>query len=181
MSYILEALKKSEKERTAGAVPSLQSSDVGPGRGAHSGWLVALVVVFVAVAAAAGMKLFWMKDSGWWSSKLTIDTSALPVPPATGTAGDAGARPNLSDQQPAVKGTVNALAVSELDPSAQQRFPELVIDALSYSTEQSKRFVMINQNIFKEGEELGNGLSVEQITPYAVILKFEDVWITLKP
>lgn len=75
----------------------------------------------------------------------------------------------------------NPVAVSDLDPSMQSRLPDLSINALSYSTNQTKRFVMINQSIFKEGDDLGNGISIEEITSSAIILNFESMRIIMQP
>ena len=81
----------------------------------------------------------------------------------------------LSDTKPA------PVPITDLDPSLRNRLPDLSINALSYSSNQAKRFVMINQAIYKEGEDLGNGIVVEKIKRSTVILSFEGNQFTLRP
>ena len=72
-------LKKSEKERASGAVPSLHSPRVRAEHGARRGWLLTFAMVIVAGATVAAMKFFWMTGSGEWSGRAAIDTSSEPT------------------------------------------------------------------------------------------------------
>ncbi len=176
MSYILDALKKSEKERASGVVPSLYSAAARGQRGVQRSWLVVSLAVILMVTAAVGVKLLWATAESW----LTVPADDTRPDPKIIEYGQA--QLNLQKQQTTrYTGLQNPVAVGDLDPSMRDRLPELMLNALSYSTDRSKRFVMINQRIFREGEEVGEGLSVEEITPTAVILKFEDVRIKMQP
>ena len=73
------------------------------------------------------------------------------------------------------------VSLADLDSSVRGRLPDLAINALSYSSDHAKRFVMINQDIFKEGEDLGNGIVVEEIKKSGVVLSFEGHQFILKP
>ncbi len=60
-------------------------------------------------------------------------------------------------------------------------FSSIRINVLSYSENRSKRFVMIGQDIFKEGEVVSEGVMVEEIRNSDVIFRFENVRFLLEP
>ena len=59
MSYILDALKKAEKQRELGQVPSIGSVQEAGSRGPGRRWRWALLVVLVLNAALITGVLFW--------------------------------------------------------------------------------------------------------------------------
>ena len=59
--------------------------------------------------------------------------------------------------------------------------PEVEINVLSYSEDVSKRFVMIGQNIFKEGEEVVEGLVISEIRNTDVIFGFDGIKFIMEP
>jgi general secretion pathway protein B len=77
MSYILQALRKSEQERQRGSIPNLQSAQIITG---HSGkktsiWLPLLVGVLVINAAAM---IYWLQP--WREKGAVIQTTPTPDP-----------------------------------------------------------------------------------------------------
>jgi general secretion pathway protein B len=80
MSYILDALKKSEAERTRGVVPTLLAPQQTALRGGVIGWLVVGALLVNAGLLAAWMYWPTKKDS---TSPPTNSVSAV-TPPATG-------------------------------------------------------------------------------------------------
>ena len=182
MSYRLEALKKSEKERALGAVPSLGSDRLPRHGDASKGWFLGAVMVLLIVAGLFTFRFFspttaqrpspfLERESGQASGQLEAETPARAEVPLVQT----------DQQSPQATAAQRPVAVGELDLSTQSRLPEISINALSYSVSPSKRFVMINQSIFKEGEDLGNGLKIEEITNSSVVFRFEDTLFFMQP
>ena len=182
MSYILEALKKSEKERTLGAVPSLGSDRLPRHGDAQKGWFLGAAMVLVIVAGLFTFRFFSSTTAQQPSLFLDRESGQAPVQLEAETPARTEVPLFQTDQQsPKTTVTQRPVPVGELDLSTQSRLPELSINALSYSVSPSKRFVMINQRIFKEGEDLGNGLKIEEITNSSVVFKFEDMLFSMQP
>jgi general secretion pathway protein B len=92
MSYILDALKKSEAERSRGVVPTLLAPQQTPLRGGIVGWVVGAALLVNAAVFAA-----WMY---WPSTKK--DAIAPPSSPVSAAAPPATAAPPMTVQtQPA--------------------------------------------------------------------------------
>ena len=179
MSYILDALKKSERERTLGAVPSLSSSRVGRNKVIPKGWLLAfllaalaLVVVFVVMMWLPVSEIEPISGAGELKKNQTdssVETTQIP------NGGNESVQPGLQRQQSA------PLSAKDAGPAIQDKVSKLAINALSYSDDRSKRFVMINQDILREGDELDNGASIAEIRKSAVVLQFDDIQIIMQP
>ena len=177
MSYILDALKKSEKERALGNIPTLETAPSSKKRGVPLSWFVLAVaaVVFVVV----GFVLLSMRTStpdfeqtaARNSTEAQVATASDPTEAAPASAETAAS----SAQVPA------PVTVAELEPSIRNRLPKLDINVLSYSENRPKRFVMIDQNIYKEGEGVGNGVQIEEITKNSVVMSFEGVRFLVFP
>lgn len=121
MSYILEALKKSESERNQGRVPHLGQQvrmfHRKRQRGIPAvGWLAIALVVNAAVLAV----LFWPGAGLWWDTRPAVgEPVSSPDPVATADAGQtlpAGAEPTASGEvtreQPAAAATESKLPES---------------------------------------------------------------------
>ena len=184
MSYILEALKKSEKERSLGAVPSLNSDRLSRHDGTRKGWLLGSGIVLVMVVGLFASRFLWPTASP--TSTLNLEQERRQAPNRSEADAPVVAQVEVPHTQPdqqyaSLTSSQRPLAVSELDLSIQSRLPELSLNALSYSASPSKRFVMVNQSIFKEGDDLGNGLKLEEIRKASVIFKFENVLFFMQP
>jgi len=182
VSYILDALKKSEKERSLGNVPTLGSNDQQQERHVPLRWfLLTVVCLVVALLVTAG----WV----FWSSGAVVGpVGSSTVAPASGPAAapeidqpvDAVFAPE-SATGPAAQDPAAPVPIGEVESSIRSRIPEIRINVLSYSENSSKRFVMIGQDIFKEGEEVSRGVTVEEIRNSDVIFRFEDLRFVLEP
>lgn len=185
MSFILDALKKSEKERALGAVSTLRSTKFSREGVTPLSWFLVSLVVITLVVALFGMKYLWKVSPQIVSSNPTADDlweTPVLTKPDSGTEQRGKAWRTRHDQRyPKPAELQDPVDVSDLDPSIQGRLSDLSINALSYSDNQSKRFVMINQSIFKEGDELGNGFSIEEITISSVIFKYGSLRIIMQP
>ncbi len=147
MSYILDALTKSERERALGRVPSLATVCGGVDgvrrRRAPAMLLAPLVGLGIGVTVYAVQRAVDRPLA-------TVSAPAVPAPapaaapvalPASG-GGVAGAPPPLD------------------------------INVVSYSSDAERRFIMVDQRIYKEGAQLPGGAVVEEITVDGPILSF---------
>lgn len=223
MSYILDALKRAEAERSRGAVPDIhaQSVPVGStvGEGAASGPLVWLVAALVLAMLAAAV---W-----WWSAQrptapgavaASDDASAvalpLPVParsaepsrpqPPVASISAAPSMPLVFKPLPsdpvveppsrsgraqpaqteratkgAISGTVagpateeRIYALNDLPNDIRAALPNLAVGGASYSENPSSRMLIINGQIYHEGDKLTPDLTLQQIQLRSAVLGF---------
>jgi len=188
MSYILDALRKSDRERALGNVPRLDT--VQPVDPARRGLWLWLILGFVL---SIGLAMTWW----WWQGRdaavtipapqsapapaPTIGSSTLPAPSANEsqtTGAVPGPEPAAGSAPP-----VDAAPVpfGDLPEEIRRSLPELAVNVLSSSTDAQKRFVMINLKVYHEGDVLKAGPKVEQITEDAVVLSFRNYRFTLHP
>lgn len=190
MSFILDALRKSENERQQSEVPSI--SDVPAV--VHSTRLPTWAVASIAALSATILLLGW----AWWHS-----TDGGEVAVADG--GSIGLRPGTpAVSRPATSGAVRNLAwepVAASRPAAASPasravaatptivfgpptmmelivagsiLPELALELHVYSATASERFVRINSASYREGAVLAEGPRVLSITAEGVILDYRD-------
>ena len=186
MSYILDALRKSEKERALANIPTLKSVGHNVGKGIPLSWVVLAATLLVFVAALSGL---------WFGMKSPQPVSAvqeeLGENPLAHVKKEVKFVPETPGQSELIAQTEQRIELaatkpdpvplSNLDSSIRSRLPDLFVNALSYSPNYAKRFVMINQEIVKEDEYLGTGLFVEEIRKSSVVLNFEGHRFTLRP
>ena len=186
MSYILDALRKSEKERALANIPTLKSVGQNEEKGIPLSWFLLAAAMTVFVAALSGL-WFGMKSP----QPITAVQEELGETPVDIAKEETKLVAETQDRNESVSqtertvdlvdATRDPIPLSELDSSIRSRLPGLVINALSYSPNHTKRFAMINQNIFKEGEALGSGIVVEEIKKSSVVLSFEGHQFILQP
>ncbi len=64
--------------------------------------------------------------------------------------------------------------LSQMPLDFRKNIPEIHISFHSYSYKPAKRLVSINGRIFREGEDILDGIKLEKITPVGVVLSHED-------
>ncbi len=208
MSFILDALKKSEKERQRDAVPGISDLPVVVAQARPSAWLFAVI----AGLSVCVVVLAW----AWWRTSAPAPGAAVALQPsvaaerpaarATQTAARtatrslsseatraaaatqpaqassntaAGGAPRTSETTTA-SGTIPASAMSILEARAAGiAVPELALELLVFSTNPSQRFVYINSTKYVEGESLNEGPRVIEITPEGVILNYRGTDLLL--
>jgi general secretion pathway protein B len=206
MSYILEALKKSEQERKRGDVPDLQTLHFpGPDLPKTRNWpYVVIVSLLVTLAFVIG----WMlpdqqsvtqadipstKDSqAEVLVRQSVQTEQAPVPvkqPATAPAllvqsspprpaAFAPASP-VKVERPVPKVEPPSLDISsvphlsEMPQLVQQALPNMSFAGHVYSSNAGQRSVIINGRSMTEGDQLLQGLVVEQITASGIIFNYQ--------
>lgn len=209
MSYILDALKRAEAERSRGEVPTIHAPSVPIGDTASE---VSPSRLLVWIGAASGLILLAVA-AWWWYGKPTVtseDLAASPpvpvtVPPVVVPSPTAPARPAEPRQLPP-RATVAMVAPSSplvfkplpSDPVAtppsrptvrsaseepvyplkdlpgdiRAALPAVAVGGASYSENPSSRMLIINGQIYHEGDKLTPELTLQQIQLRSAVLSF---------
>jgi general secretion pathway protein B len=189
MSYILDALKKSDQQRNLGTPPTLQLAQLtmsAPRRPSffHYGLLA---VVLLGAGVAIGLLRPWQAEQMpaetgpiAQGSPVTISQQAAPTtmtasPDVHGnTAHEIAAVPvQQKPDYPAANAQQQAISFDELPVQIQREIPEIAVQLHAYSSKPAERLAYINSKKLREGESLMPGLRLEQITPDGMIFSYK--------
>jgi general secretion pathway protein B len=201
MSFILDALRKSEAERLKQDVPGFVSVPDGSQQKSGKKWiwlvagLLSVNLVIVAIVLLRPDPVVNPSETG--SSGNIVETK-----PAAATVNDSAAMPirrSANDIEPVADtplqqtGTdlsAEADLIASVDapssPSANKTFvtfnnlraqgvlnlPDMHLDIHVYAGQPADRFVFINMSKYKERATLTEGPMVKEITPEGVILEY---------
>lgn len=195
MSFILDALKKSETDRQQQGSAEFSGVPTSSRREGPPRWLWALGLL-LAVNLVVLVGLFLRPDPAP-AVNTPVPATAQVTQTATEESGAfveqvAAARQNAPRQEtpkpiveqeaaveaaqpraPAPGNSTSSLAlptIHELVANGAITLPELHVDIHVYSEIAEDRFVFINMNKHKEGTRLAEGPLVEEITPQGVVL-----------
>jgi general secretion pathway protein B len=190
MSYILEALKKSDQQRQRGTTPTLQVAQLTVAVPKRP--MSVYYGLFAAAVLVAGIMIGWLRP---WQpgqtlpgtepitakSSIQIPQQAVPAPlPAplempgkTGTSNAAVPIPDKSARLAGVAQEQEAIPLNELPLPIQQEIPAMTVQLHAYSSNPSERLVSVNSIRLREGESLMSGLRLEQITPDGMIFSYK--------
>lgn len=205
MSYILDALKKSEQQR-AGNQPAAAAVHVplspAPARSAllPVGWglmiLVGLLLLVGWWLASPGVPVNPMAEQPLTQPAVPEPVTMAPAPimtttrlpetlvpvsvtPAEVTAAPAPAASVAAVPQPPepqAETGVPRVQTRRLPPlESLRRIPALMINSHIYSPLADKRSVTINNRAWREGEPLAEGIVLQEITPQGIVLDV-DGW-----
>jgi general secretion pathway protein B len=226
MSYILDALKKADRERAAGNVPDLETvhrQEPAPRRSYRWLWILAVLFIFNGVLVAL---LATRHDAGIGEGAVgrrdapddrgsAVSDTLRSQPPAEATplvrkppprvvrtapqmqerARAVTARPvspppvqpeSAQDQTAVPPVTVAPLGAPEAAPVADNipEWDDLPLDFRSgfsmprmdvhvYDTDPQRRFVLVDLQKYREGEQLPNGAMIEAILPDGIQLSYQ--------
>jgi general secretion pathway protein B len=190
MSYILDALRKADSDRERGAVPGIHTQ-AAPSVGAdseargHSALAWAAIVVSALLVAALA----------WWF----FGRAAEPVRPAPASVPPVVATPPavlppvltapspktptaVAPRAPAAPASVEPriYALGELPDTIRRELPQLTVGGSIYSDNAANRFLIINGQVFHEGDKLAPDLWLEQIRLKAAVLRYKDYRYTIR-
>lgn len=199
MSFILDALKKSEKERQREAVPAIGDLPVVVRQEHASAWTVTLIAG-LGLAAAALAVAWWRASTPEPVATTTrvatpVSPAAEPTPPPVARSAaptetrslaseasrvaEARVRPRPAASTTPSGGATRTAGVITTGPmsitdarSAGLAVPELVLELLVYSDDPAKRFVYINSGKYVEGDALPEGPELVEITTEGAILSY---------
>jgi general secretion pathway protein B len=202
MSFILDALKKSEIERQRQTTPGLIETAVAPRRSRVALWLIVLgallainfaVLLFVLlrgsappavprVAAAkppatapATSEHFSPMDAPVYAPEIPVAQKPAPTPaPVPHAAPRPELPPPAAAEEDKAENAELLPLISEVDLGAVG-VPELHLDVHVYATKPAERFVYINMRKYHEGAALEEGPVIERIRRDGVVLSFHGV------
>lgn len=188
MSFILEALRKSENERKRNEVPGLADSRV-QSKGKKRGFWIPLVALLAGINISL-LAVMWITGDGDTAKPVTKSATVTQAKPA-----DTAPR-NLEDELKPQAVAVPARTFGE-DPAIEEvpsmtntlsanlpSLTELLLDgAISvqplrldihvYSEQADERFVFINMSKYSEGERISEGPKVTEINNAGVVLNHQ--------
>lgn len=198
MSYILEALRRSQAERERGQVPGLgaaQSVAAAPAGTARHGapalWLGlglgggALLMAAAwwwwrpmppaaAVAAAPPLAPAVTPARGPVALPVVVTAPPAPAPaPAPAPSPAPASAPAPAALPPAAPARLPTLA--ELSPEQRRDLPPMALGGSIWSENAQSRFVIVNGQVVREGEPAAPGVTVERIAPKAVQMRFREL------
>ncbi len=183
MSFILDALKKSEAERQRQDAPGIANVPDGSARKSSHKWIW-LVALLLSINLAALIGVLYMANRG---VEPAVTTAPLPAENIEQSSASFSAivaeakrtQPERSGSATAPS-TVDTLPMSAVNESFSTfddlraqgalSLPDLHLDIHVYSGQPSERFVFINMTKYKESSKLSEGPVVKQITPEGVVL-----------
>ena len=176
MSYILDALKKSEAERSRGALPTLLTPPQTPFRSGIVGWVLIAVLI-----VNAGLLLGWL----YWPTNTSAPArTADAAPPAAEASAPAPDVARVSegpatipkaaslppDSSVAVAAQAPVSAIPNEDNAPAQGDADVSFSTHVYATDPSMRAVTMNGKRFVEGDTIRPGVRIREITETGVVL-----------
>lgn len=191
MSYILDALKKSEQERGQGDIPNVQtvhSSNLNYGNNKKTYWPYILITAVLLNLLAISYFIFDKeKDMDINSQPASELASESATPTFKETLKQIGEEDFKKEEKPTIKPiqkkspkTINSntslLSITDyydLPDSTKNRLPDINVSAHVFSTNPLQRSIVINNNFMEEGEYISKKLFLHEITQDGAILDFE--------
>lgn len=192
MSYILDALRKSEEKRTkSGAQPARPGftfvKDSQPTKKNKFAFGLILTSFMLVSAVILGAGWWWsqqeQEDSGVTATpapvvdaKAETPTEAAPAPAAQIPVEEPA--PVINDEismpELPVGSTIEIPYLEDMSGEFQQRLPELKFSGHVYSDEPALRMIMINDAVVRQGDPIKADLVLDEITANGVILRLEQ-------
>lgn len=197
MSYLLDALRKSEEERQkravrpAGAGFTFVRDSTPPKKKFAFGLILSSLMLLAAVILGAG----------WWWSQSQVSEPAAPADQveSIGAAADE-ALPAAEEAPPAPlqleaappEADPSSLSgpgpdspdvigyLSEMSPEFQAALPELSFSGHVYSPDPRLRMIMINNAVVREGDPIAADLTLDEIVEEGVVLRFNNTRFRIK-
>ncbi|WP_163338225.1 general secretion pathway protein GspB [Desulfopila sp. IMCC35008] len=223
MSYILEALKKAERERRKDSVPDLQAHHTpypAPGRKySYPQKPVTLLIGTLILFLIAASFLMYMRREPILEQKTTLPgvmtqenrpesrqqiqqetPQEIPVPQIESQPQQhvrqvqvkpqkviVEPRPIIIEEKTVVtppppfsrQQELQLPSYDDLATTISDHLPRLSLAGHTYSDDPGQRMIIINNRIVREGQGLGNGLRLEEITWDGLILSFKGTRFTM--
>ncbi len=194
MSYILDALKKSEQDRGKGAVPGVQtvhSSSLNYRQEKKSVWpwfLVALIAInLVAVIyfiqtkdnkePVAAIQPETITETPVQKKQVaTTPTATTSIPPTAVVAAQKEApafEKQIIQQTETIEPIFETVDLYDLPLNVRQHIPDLEFSAHVYSTNPLQRSLVINGRFMEEGAQINNELVLTEITSDGAVFDFQ--------
>ena len=191
MSYILEALKKSQAERQLGSAPTIHAMPidaVATAQASPRGNVLWMAIAGVAVTGAAAFVLFNRPQPAPAQVPAPVPAPApvaavvpvpVPVAPAPLAAAPKAPVPKPVAQPkplpvaapPADEEQLRAL--HQLPEALQREIPQVVFGGYMYSNNPADRLLLVDKVLRHEGEQVAPGLVLEKLEPKAAVMNYK--------
>lgn len=196
MSYILEALKKSEQERRLGHVPDLAMLQETPPRTPQrwQRWLLAALLLNLLVLLVVAWRP-WAKPAApvpATAQSSAVESVHTEAPAPAAPAQDAAPLPPPVTTTPVEPPPVVAASVAsepaveservlpdaaprwqDLSAGQRENLPVPRIDVHVFAQDPARRFVLIELRKYHEGERLDSGAVIESIRNDGIVLSYQ--------
>lgn len=190
MSYLLDALRKSDEERKKHRQQSARtrvSFTTGETRQKKNrryfGLILSGVMALIALTLAAGW--WWSQEDASAPVKANVAKKAGEASPLDSGAERPGEVLAPADEQgpekpgskltlepePATEPAGEILSLTDLSAELKSALPEMQFSGHVYSPSPELRLIMINDSVVREGDQIGPNLLLEEITAEGVILR----------
>lgn len=186
MSYILDGLRKAEKERQLESVPDLQTVHAPyPGKnksGKKSSLYLSGIFFFMLVVLGAALR-FYSGDKVPSSSGVAelnspvtspgSEVSESRHPPAPAEPLPVLSEKNIPAASPAPAPQLLLPFREELQEGLRSQLPEIRYAGHTYADNPQHRLIIINNRIMKEGGRIEGNLKLVEITWEGIVLDFQ--------
>ncbi len=188
MSFILDALKKSDKKRQETAAPRIDTVHASPASTSNKKalWVVLLIFVVLLNAGFLGWYFSQSREAVDPAPTQPASTAAAPAPETPPSAPAAPApRPKVVSQQSDNRVVVQQrsvgpvagerlYAISELPENLQRRIPSLHMSLHAHNkANPAAGLVRVNGQILRPGAKLDGKYLLEEIKADGAVFKFE--------
>lgn len=180
MSYILDALKKSDQERQQQEGPTLQTIQRPVRKTARAGrWALVVASLAILVAIAVVLSLWWYRPAPTVAPATAVPASQdSPGNAAAATADKTPAATNSSDEPEAgemdyADNASPTVAFGDLPDNIRNQVPALTFSFHVYSDKPESRTIIINNRRVREGDNVLQNLQLLEITPQGVVLQWK--------
>jgi general secretion pathway protein B len=187
MSFILDAIKKSEKERRLARqneIHSFQDEVIKTPRSKKSLFILKaflivsfILFIFFVYFFSAEIKSFYSDISNKYLDGLKAEDVTLtqPIKDKTTTEKDSDEIVRFEVNDPLPNNNL-IKELWELPLSYQKDIPNLNFELHIYSEDSSERTIIINNRRMKEGQLISSGLTLKKITETGVILHKDGIF-----
>lgn len=204
MSYILDALRKADAQRSSNpargihAQPAIAVAGGATGGRRREPWILvtggALIVITVLgvwfgagpavtppAAPAPTPATVVRVEPAPATPPATVTPATAVLPPAPEAAVAVAPKAAVVPVPPAVSPPPTAeriYSLAELPADVQQALPKFSVNGGVYSENVAQRMLVVNGQVFNEGSEIASGVVLEQVRPRVALLKFRGLRIS---
>ncbi|MFT7688415.1 MAG: general secretion pathway protein B [Candidatus Azotimanducaceae bacterium] len=175
MSYILDALNKSEQERQNKQSPSINSQYRVPVKSKKASRYWTIFLTILVLVNFAGIVFWFTKiDESETQSIQKIETAD-----AVSVQKETESPQFLKIESAPTKTSLRKVFISDLPIQVKDQLPDLNFSAHLYGEDKSFRMVNINGKMLKEGEDFNDDILLREITADGVVIQYQDYLIEI--
>ena len=169
MSFILDALRKSESERQREAAPSLSRAPLAQVRHRIPAWIWALISILLAALIALG--------AAWWQGRTNETLATDSTAPATSVpSADTTSQLPADEPEPESEATFSVpTALRSMNELARfgPNLPDYRLELLAYNpAEPAASWARINGRRYAAGDRIGGGPELIELRADGVVIGY---------